>query len=156
MSKVAVRAWEEAVRLTGLQPPPRVRPNILLWLKYAGWGRLPERHRGWVLYDTTCSTWVARHFLRLVAIVAVPVAVLAVWLPADGSIRALTAVTTGLCAVMFPGLYVNEATDHRIQQAGFPPAMGPRIREARATHGQRLANEARRERAGQRHTRRAL
>lgn len=150
MASTAVLAWEESVRLNGMEPPPRVRPNVLRWLRYVGWGRLPEGNRGWVLYDTTCATWAIRHFARLILLVAVPVAAIAVWLPTDPAIRALTAVTTGLCAIMFAGLYVNEATDHRLFQAGFPPSIGPQIRETRALYGQRLANAARRERAAQR------
>jgi hypothetical protein len=153
MSAVAVRAWEEAVRLEGIDPPARVRPHPLLWLKYAAWGPLSERYRGWVLYDTTCSTWILRHFTRLIVLVAPPVAALAIWLPTSGGIRALTCLTTGLCAVMFPGLYVNEATDHRLQQAGWSPALGPRIRQLRAAHGQSFANAARRERAAQKRLR---
>lgn len=155
MASTAVLVWEESVRLNGMEPPLRVRPNVLRWLRYVAWGRLPERNRGWVLYDTTCGTWVIRHFARLVLLVAVPVAVIALWLPTEPAIRALTAVTTGLCAVMFAGLFVNEATDHRLWQAGFPPAIGPQIRETRAVHGQRLANAARRERAVQRRAYRA-
>ena len=154
MGSVAVRAWELAVRTEGVEPPPRVRPNPLLWLKYVAWGSLPPRYRGWVLYDTTCSTWVLRHFARLIVLVTLPVAALAIWLPTSGSVRALTCLTTGLCAVMFPGLYVNEATDHRLAQAGWPPSIGPRIRQARGTHGQSFANAARRERTAQRRVRR--
>jgi hypothetical protein len=152
MSSTAVLAWEESVRLSGMEPPPRVRPNVLRWLRYVAWGRLPERNRGWVLYDTTCATWAIRHFARLLLLVSVPVAAIAVLLPTEPAIRALTALTTGLCAIMFAGLYINEATDHRLAQAGFPPAIGPQIRETRAIHGQRLANAARRERSLQRRT----
>lgn len=138
-----------------MEPPSRVRPNALLWLKYAGWGRLPDRHRGWVLYDATCSTWVLRHFARLVTLTALPVAAIAIFLPTSGAIRALTAVAVGLCALLFPGIYINEATDHRLAQAGYPPEIGPRIRDTRSAHGQRLANAARRERAVQRRVNRS-
>jgi len=150
MGPIAARAWEEAVRAEKIEPPPRVRPDPLRWLLYAAWRPLPERYRGWVLYDTTCGTWIVRHFARLVVLVVPPVAALAIWLPTSGGIRALTCLTTGLCAVMFPGLYINEATDHRLRQAGWPPALGPRIRQTRATHGQSFANAARRDRAAQR------
>jgi len=147
MAPVAVRAWEEAVRTAGLEPPERLRPGPLVWYKYAGWGRLPARYNGWILYDTTCSTWVLRHLARLVALAVPPVAAIAVLLPTSGGIRALTAVTVGLCAVLFAGIYGNEGTDHRLVQAGFPAELGAHIRDARATHGQRLANAMRRERA---------
>jgi hypothetical protein len=150
MASISVLAWEQALRSEGIVPPKRVRPNPLAWLMYAAWWPIPERHRGWVLYDTTCGTWVLRHLARLLALIAVPMLALAIWLPADGGIRALTCVTTGLCAILFPTLYVNEATDHRLHQAGWPPALGPRIRETRANHGQSFANAARRDRAAQR------
>jgi hypothetical protein len=154
MTSARVRAWEQAARLAGYDPPPRVRPDMLHWLEYVVRGRLPERYSGWVLYDTTCGTWVVRHLLRLVAIVALPVAAIVVWLPADGEIRALTALTSGLCAVLFAGVYTNEAADDRLEKAGFTTAVGVRIRQARAEYGHRLANAARRERAAQRAARR--
>jgi hypothetical protein len=124
MRTSALQAWEQAARTCGVEPPPRHRPNPALWLKYAAWGRLPDRHRGWVLFDTTTSTWILRHFARMIVLVAPPLTALALWLPTDGSIRALTCLTTGLCAIMFPTLYVNEATDHRLEQAGWPRRSG--------------------------------
>lgn len=150
MSTVAVQAWEQAVRTAGMEPPARHRPNPLLWLKYAAWGPLPDRYRGWVLFDTTSRTWILRHFARVIVLVVPPLTALALLLPTSGSIRALTCLTTGLCAVMFPSLYINEATDHRLNQAGWPPALGPRIRQMRAVTDQRFANAARRERAAAR------
>lgn len=153
MSSVSVRAWEDAVRREGLQPPVRVRPGLFTWLRYAAWFPIPKRHQGWVLYDTTCSTWGQRHLVRILALVAVPTAALALFLPASPAIRALTCVTTGLCAVFFPSLYINEATDHRLYQAGLPASLGPRIRQTRATNGQAFANAARRERAAARRSR---
>lgn len=155
MASIATLAWEEAVRAEGIDPPARVRPNPLRWLMYAAWLPIGPRYRGWVLYDTTCGTWIPRHLFRLLALAALPLVALAIWLPASGEIRALTAVTTGLCAILFPSMYVNEATDHRLDQAGWPPSIGPRIRQTRATHGQRFANAARRERAAQRRLDRA-
>src|SRR5687767_11313906 len=40
---------------------PIVRPAPHRWLWYALGGRLPARHRGWVLFDTTTGTWGLRH-----------------------------------------------------------------------------------------------
>lgn len=124
--------WEEAVRSFGLEPGPRVRPSPLRWLWYAVWGPLPETHRWWVLFDTTCSTWVLRHIVRVVAIVAVPVTAIALWLPTNAGIRGLTAAVTGLCAVLLVVMWVNEGTEHRLGQAGFPWGTGPQIRERRS------------------------
>lgn len=154
MGAHAERMWQDAVRDVGIEPPPRVRPNPLLWLRYVVWLPLPERYRGWVLYDTTCATWMLRHFARLLAAAALPVAAIAIWLPASGNIRALTALVTGLCAVLFPGIYINEATDHRIIQAGWPASVAPRIRELRGVYTQRSGNAARRDSAAARRARR--
>jgi hypothetical protein len=130
--RVAVRAWEEAVRSVGIEPGRRVRPSVLRWVWYALWGPLPDEHRTWVLYDTTCSTWVLRHILRVVAIVAIPVTAIAFWLPTNAGIRGLTAAVTGLCAVLLVVMWVNEGTEHRLVQAGYPWGIGPQIRERRS------------------------
>src|SRR5581483_10407131 len=112
MGTHATRAWEAAVRTAGVEPPPVTRPGPLMWARYAVWAPLPERYHGWVLFDTTSRTWLIRHFARLLALAALPVAAIAIWLPAPAGLRALTAATTGLCAILFAGIYVNEATDH--------------------------------------------
>src|SRR5690242_7438749 len=122
------RAWEEAVRSLGIEAGPRVRPNPVRWLCYALWGPLPDTNRFWVLYDTTCSMWVLRHVERIVAIIALPVAAIALFLPTNGGIRALTATVTGLCALLLTVTWINEGTEHRLAQAGFPWGIGPQLR----------------------------
>ncbi|SHG48309.1 hypothetical protein SAMN05443575_2066 [Jatrophihabitans endophyticus] len=111
---------------------PRPRPGPLRWLLYAFWVPLPERYRRWVLHDATCSTWVLRHIARTLVAVAVPVTLVAVFLPANGGIRALTAFVAGACAALFVTMYINEATDHRLLQAGYPWGTGERVRAERA------------------------
>lgn len=143
--RTATQAWEAAVRSFGIAPTPRVRPSALLWFWYALWGPLPERHRLWVLYDATCSTWVLRYFTRIVAIVAPPSAAIALFLPASTGISVLTAVVTGGCAFLLMALWTNEGTEYRLVQAGWPWDTGPEIRERRATLTQRMASAARRE-----------
>jgi hypothetical protein len=133
----STRAWEEAVRSLGMEPGPRVRPSPPRWLWYALWGPLPDKHRLWVLYDTTCSMWVLRHILRILAIVVVPVAAIAIWLPTTAGIRALTATVTGLCAVLLTVTWINEGTEHRLAQAGFAWGIGPQVRERRSHLAQR-------------------
>jgi hypothetical protein len=133
-----VIAWEQAVRSVGLDPGVRVRPGPLRWLWYAVWGPLPAKYRYWVLYDTTCSTWVLRHIARVVAIVALPVTAIALWLPTNAGIRGLTAAVTGLCSVLLVVMWVNEGTEHRLAQAGFPWGIGPQIRERRSHNAQRM------------------
>jgi hypothetical protein len=154
MATVSELAWERAARAAGVDPPERVRPGPAPWLRYAAWRPIGARYRGWVLYDTTCSTWILRHLARLLALAALPLLALAIWLPASGEVRALTCLTTGLCAILFPTMYVNEATDHRLGQAGWRPEVGPLIREMRANYGQSFANAVRRDRAEERRSRR--
>ena len=48
MSYVHVREFVEAT-------VPHLKN--LWWVWYALGGRLPQRHRGWVLFDTTTDTW---------------------------------------------------------------------------------------------------
>jgi hypothetical protein len=136
--RASTRAWADAVRSVGIDPGPRVRPGVLRWFWYALWGPLPAQHRWWVLYDTTCTTWVLRHIARVVAIVAVPVTAIALWLPTTAGIRGLTAAVTGLCAVLLVVMWVNEGTEHRLLQAGFPWGLGPQIRERRSDMAQRM------------------
>lgn len=142
----SARAWEEAARSLGLDATPRVRPNPLRWLWYCLWGRLPDRHRIWVLYDTTCATWVVRHIGRILVIVAPPVAAIAIFLPGPGELRATTAFVSGACAVLFTAVWANEGTEQRLLQAGWRYGTGPALRERRSTIAQR---SGRRRRAGQ-------
>jgi len=64
-----------------------VRPAPHRWLGYAFGGRLPARHRGWVLHDTTTSTWWLRHLARTGVQLAVPIALVVVLLPAPWVLR---------------------------------------------------------------------
>jgi hypothetical protein len=125
------RAWEEAVRSLGIEPTPRVRPNPALWLWYAFWGPLPDRYRTWVLFDITCATWVIRHIVRLLTIAALPVAAVILFLPAPLHVRVLTALVAGCGAFLFTVVWVNEATEHRLAQAGWRWGLGVEVRERR-------------------------
>jgi hypothetical protein len=130
------RAWEEAVRSLGIDPAPRVRPNPVQWVWYAFWGRLPDRHRIWVLYDATCATWIFRHVARLLTIAVLPVAAVVLFLPAPAHVRVLTAFVAWAGAFLFTVVWVNEATDHRLVRAGWRWGTGPAVRERRAVIAQ--------------------
>jgi hypothetical protein len=130
------RAWEEAVRSSGIDPTPRVRPNPVRWLWYAFWGPLPDRHRIWVLYDATCATWIFRHVARLLTVAVLPVVAVALFLPAAAHVRVLTAFVAGFGAFLFTVVWVNEATDHRLVQAGWRWGTGSAVRERRAVIAQ--------------------
>ena len=134
-------AWELAVRDFGLEPTPRIRPDPLRWLWYAAWGPLPDRHRLWVLYDTTCDTWVLRYFARLLVVVLPPAAAIAIFLPGPHGIGVLTAVMCASLAILLTGVWVNESTEHRLVQAGWPWDAGSALRERRANIAQQLGND---------------
>lgn len=130
--RTRTQAWEEAVRSLGIEPTARVRPNPARWLWYAFWGPLPERHRVWVLYDATCSTWIFRHFARILTIAVLPVAGVIVFLPGPIHLRLLTAFVAGAGAFLFTAVWVNEATESRLLRAGWRWGIGPEVRERRS------------------------
>lgn len=122
------------------------RPGVLRWLWYAVGGGLPPRYSAWVLHDATCSTWFLRHIVRTLVLVALPVAAVVIFLPAPTGIRVLTAVTCGLCAVMFAIVHSIESTERRVVRAGYVGGTAEELRGRRANEAQRAANAARRER----------
>lgn len=140
MSARSVKAWEIAAESFGLAVAPRVRPNPLLWIWYAYWGPLPRRYAIWVLFDATSSSWVARYFARILVAAALPVAAIAIFLPAEPQIRASTAFVAGTCAVLFTAPWINESTDRRLVQAGYDWDVGPALRAKRDEIAQRLRN----------------
>ena len=132
MSTESIRAWEQAARELGVELGPRVRPNVLQWLGYALWRGLPARHDLWVLYDSTCSTWVLRYFARVFVIALIPSVLIAVFLPGGAQLRLTTAFTTGSLAILLTGVWVNEGTEHRLRQAGWPWRLATPLRERRS------------------------
>ncbi|HET6877876.1 MAG TPA: DUF5313 family protein [Jatrophihabitans sp.] len=132
MSDRSVEAWEIAAESMGLATGPRLRPNPLLWMWYAYWGPLSERYAVWVLYDATCATWIIRHVARILAAAALPVAAIAIFLPAPAEVRVLTALLAGGCAVLFTATWINESTEHRLMQAGYDWRVGSALRTKRA------------------------
>lgn len=128
---IRARAWQEAARSLGVEPEHRSRPGPFRWLWYAFWGPLPERYRVWVLYDATCATWVLRHLARLVAVAALPVAAVAVFLPATLGIRLSTAFLAGGGGLIFSAVWINEATEYRTERAGWRPELASELRQRR-------------------------
>jgi hypothetical protein len=138
--RTSTLAWEAAVRSFGIAPTPRPRPNPLLWLSYALWRPLPDRYRLWVLYDTTCSTWVLRYVLRIV-VLATPLCVaVAVFLPAPAEISMSTAIVCGTLSVLFTSVWVNEGTEYRLVQAGWRWDTGPELRARRVAMADRISH----------------
>jgi hypothetical protein len=98
-----------------------VRPGPLRWFRYALGGGLPPRFRAWVLHDATCRTWQLRHFARAFAqmsLVAAPVLLL---VPGPLWVRLLAVLLGWLVALQYALFTMQEAVEHRVRKAGFPP-----------------------------------
>jgi hypothetical protein len=134
----SVEAWEIAAESLGLPTGPRVRPNPLQWIWYAFWGPLPRRYAIWVLYDTTCSTWVLRYFARIFTALAAPVTAIALFLPGGADARAWTSVMAGAGALLFTSVWINESTEHRLVRAGFDWGLASPLRSKRNEMASRL------------------
>ena len=112
-------------------PAPRPRPNPLRWLWYAFGGGLPARHAPWVLHDTTCRTWWARHIARVIVQAAPIIAAIIVFVPGPLSLRVMTAAAGAVMGLIYGIAYMHETTEHRLVKAGYPPGTGPAERTAR-------------------------
>jgi hypothetical protein len=106
-----------------------IRPAPHRWLWYALGGGLPRRNSRWVLHDTTTGTWWARHIARSLVQIAVPVALVMVFMPAGWGLRA-AAAGGGLALALFYSLaYMPETTENRIVKAGYPAGTATAERE---------------------------
>ena len=107
----------------------RRRPGPVRWSWYAFGGRLPARHRGWVLHDLTCRTWAVRHLVRASVQVAPVVAILLLVVPGSWAIR-IAAVTAGLLlGLLYSCAYMDEIAEHRVAQAGYPVGTARQVRD---------------------------
>lgn len=121
------------------------RPNPTLWLYYQFGGRLPARHRDWVLHDATSRTWLARALLRVVVQLAPIFAVLLVVLAELGGSwpLALGSILLGvLVSLRFAVANAMESVDARLVKYGFPAGHGSALR--RQADAEAHADEARR------------
>ncbi|HWE88539.1 MAG TPA: DUF5313 family protein [Pseudonocardiaceae bacterium] len=127
------------------------RPNPALWLYYQYGGRLPEKHRDWVLHDGTCRTWLVRVFARGLVVVAPIAAVLFMILLLLGHSWPLAAgsVVLGLLVnIRYTLSYSVESVDGRLARHGFPAGHGSAVR--RRAYELAHADEAARYRAAYR------
>jgi hypothetical protein len=129
------------------------RPGPLRWVWYAIGGGLPPRYSTWVLHDTTTNTWVVRHIVRSLVLLAVPVLLVIFLLPASAGIKVLIALTAGACGLMFQIVHTIETTERRAIRAGYKPGTAEATRHQRAVDEQRAANERRRIRNAARRSR---
>ena len=143
--------WVTLAELQAMRP---TRPNPVRWLWYALGAGLPERHREWVLKDTTTSTWILRHIARSMLMLVIPITAVLLFLPTHLGLRILTACTAGGCGLMFMLVHIIETTERRVVRAGYIGGTAERLRGERSIETQRLGNAMRRERIAQRKERR--
>jgi hypothetical protein len=133
----------------------RQRPGPLRWLGYAFGLGLPQRHRSWVLFDTTCRTWALRHVSRSVLQMSPVIIAVLVFVPGPVWIRALSAFGGFLMGMIYSLGYVVETTEHRLVKAGYPVGTGERLRAERSVTMRSDTTAARREKMFARMDRRA-
>src|SRR3954454_20786812 len=127
-------------------PPeePVVRPALHRWLWYALGGRLPRRHRSWVLFDTTTDTWWARHIARILVQLAVPIALVLTLLPAGWGLRLAAAGGGVFLAMIYALAYMNETVENRVVKAGYPAGTAEARRDRRSVVKQQRESERKR------------
>jgi hypothetical protein len=133
--------------------PPRVRPGPLRWIAYALGTGLPERHRAWVLYDTTTRTWVWRHVTRTLVQLAVPIALVLLLVPGAFWIRAMAALGGLILGMAFSLAYMTEVAENRVKKAGYAPGSAQAVRDRASREREVLDSERRRAAAAKRATR---
>ncbi len=134
----------------GTPAEPIVRPAPHRWIWYAFGGGLPERNRGWVLHDTTTRTWWLRHVLRMLVQLAVPIALLLVFLPGPWGLR-LACAGGGLALALFYSVaYMPEAVENRVVKAGYPVGTATRHRDEGGLVRQQRESERKRAAAAKR------
>ncbi|MGY1914666.1 DUF5313 family protein [Blastococcus sp. SYSU DS0973] len=132
------------------QDDPVVRPAPHRWLWYAFGGGLPERHRGWVLHDTTTGTWWVRHIARMLVQLAVPIALVVTLLPAPLALR-LAVVGGGIfLGLIFSLAYMPETTENRVVKAGYPAGTATALRDRAGVGRQQRETERKRAAAAKR------
>jgi uncharacterized protein DUF5313 len=130
--------------------PPRVRPGPMRWVAYAMGAGLPERHRTWVLYDTTTRTWVWRHVVRTFVQLAVPIALVLLLVPGAFWIRAMAALGGLILGMAFSLAYMTEAVENRVKKAGYAPGSAQAVRDLAGREREALDSERRRAAAAKR------
>lgn len=105
------------------------RPNPVQWLKYAVGGRLPERHREWVLHDVTCRTRVLRHLARATVVIG-PLIVACLLVPGPLGIRFAMAGMAVIIGYYFSLSYLEEGCELRAVRHGYPHGTVRAVREA--------------------------
>jgi hypothetical protein len=134
----------------GAPAEPIVRPAPHRWLWYALGGRLPERHRGWVLFDTTTRTWGLRHVARTLVQMSIPIALIMVFLPADWRLRLAVSLGGVFLGLIYALAYMPETVEHRVKKAGYPVGTATALRDRAYDTRQQRESERKRAAAARR------
>lgn len=118
------------------------------WLRYTVTGTVPAKNRSWVLYDATCSTWLARHAARYLVIVAPLIAAVLILLPATMEIRVEASFAAGASLLLGYLCFTSESVERRVEKAGYPRGLAASMREQRALDAQRATAARNRVRRG--------
>lgn len=114
------------------------RPNPFQWVRYAFGGRLPDRHREWVLHDTTTSTWLWRFVIRILveALPWLAVAFLALTLftPLPLGLVAGALALALISTLYFTVTSADELTEARLVKHGFNAGTGMTVRKQAHQH----------------------
>jgi hypothetical protein len=129
---------------------PLQRPGPIRWLWYALGGRLPQRYSPWVLYDTSTHTWVLRHVARTMVQLAVPIAVVLLFVPGEFWIRGMAAFGGVLLALIYSIAYMTEFLENRVVKAGYPVGSAQAARDRNARERELTDSARRREAAARR------
>ncbi len=116
---------------------PIVRPSPGQWLRYTFVGTVAPRNRAWVLYDATCSTWLLRHAVRYLVIVAPLIAAVMIFLPTTLPIRVGACFAAGASLLIGYMCFTTESLEHRVEKAGYRYGIAGQLRERRANEAQR-------------------
>src|SRR5665647_2702141 len=96
------------------------RPTILLWLRYAFGGHLPNRYDEWVLQDLTGRDWRLREAGRIMLFSVIPIIGMLL-LPGPVQIRIYCALFVFLGPLFVGFAYGDELRDRRLRQHGLLP-----------------------------------
>ncbi|MCA0144615.1 DUF5313 family protein [Blastococcus sp. LR1] len=115
--------------MTSAPDEPIVRPAAHRWLWYALGGALPPRHSSWVLFDTTTRTWGLRHVARMLVQMAVPIALVMIFLPAPLGLRVAVCGGGIFLGLIYSLAYMPETTETRVMKAGYPAGTATAVRD---------------------------
>jgi len=113
------------------------RPSVPLLAWYLLGGRLPARHREWVLHDVSCDRWVLRHFVRSFVQISLIAPLLYLVVPGPVWVRACAVLLGLLVGMQYALWFLDGSVERRAARAGWPPEAVKAARDA--LHAEELA-----------------